>query len=270
MELLNLLNNIKNKDGYTQKQKNIAEYIFNNYVRLCYLPLSEVCEECGCSEVTFLNFCKKIGYKNYIDLKNTFREYVESETKRINYKKRMYKGSMLENEFFKNVLSSEANYINKLFDSLKVEEIIAISKKIISSKYIVIIGHDWSNNIGLFLKERLSSLNLSPILINPANFISTEYIIDSITDDDFVVFFSFPEYFYGTKEVGKRIYSKTKNILLVTDSNNSPSFKYSKYRIICETHSEIFNNEWVAPLSFVDILTNMIAIILNSNDIEGN
>lgn len=268
MELLTLLNKIKYDENYTQKQKSLAQYIIDNHVRICFLSLATICEECGCTEVTFLNFCKKIGFDGFTDFKNTFIKYLEEKAKKISYKTKDYNNSILEEEFYKNILESEASYLNNLYNSIKVDDIISISKNIISSRYIIIFGHDWSYNMGKFLNERLRSLNLSSILVNLNDFIHTDYIIKSIDKNDYPIFFSFPKYFCGSEEIGESLSKKFDDFLLITDSKNSPASKYTNNKIICETHSDIFNNSWVSPLSLVNIISNMIAVILKSKKIK--
>lgn len=176
----------------------------------------------------------------------------------------------MEEEFYKNILESEASHLNNLYNSIEVDEIISISKKIISSRYIIIFGHDWSYNMGKFLNERLRSLNLSSILVNLNDLIHTDYIIKSIDKNDYPIFFSFPKYFCGSQEIGEGLSKKSDNFLLITDSKNSPAAKYTNNKIICETHSDIFNNSWVSPLSFVNIISNMIAVILKSKKEKNN
>lgn len=268
MELLTLLNKIKGDENYTQKQKSISQYIIDNHIRICFLSLATICEECGCTEVTFLNFCKKIGFNGFTDLKNTLIKYLEEKAKKISYKTKDYNNSVFEEEFYKNILELEASYLNNLYNSIKVDDIIDISKNIISSRYIIIFGHDWSYNMGKFLNERLRSLNLSSILVNLNDFIHTDYIINSIDKNDYPIFFSFPKYFCGSEEIGESLAKKSDNFLLITDSKNSPASKYTDNKIICETHSDIFNNSWVSPLSLVNIISNMIAVILKSKKIK--
>ncbi|MDU3152749.1 MAG: SIS domain-containing protein [Anaerococcus hydrogenalis] len=268
MELLTLLNKIKGDENYTQKQKSISQYIIDNHIRICFLSLATICEECGCTEVTFLNFCKKIGFNGFTDLKNTLIKYLEEKAKKISYKTKDYNNSVFEEEFYKNILELEASYLNNLYNSIKVDDIISISKNIISSRYIIIFGHDWSYNMGKFLNERLRSLNLSSILVNLNDFIHTDYIINSIDKNDYPIFFSFPKYFSGSEEIGESLAKKSYNFLLITDSKNSPASKYTDNKIICETHSDIFNNSWVSPLSLVNIISNMIAVILKSKKLK--
>ena len=259
-----MLNEIKNDDNYTQKQKSLADYIINNHIRICFLSLSAICDECGCTEVTFLNFCKKIGFDGFTDFKNTFIKYIEEKVNRVSYQTKEYKNPILEEEFYKNILDTEAGYLNSLYDSLNVKNITNIAQNIISSRYVIIFGHDWSYNMGSFLRERLRSLNLSVILINPSDLTNTDYIINSIQKNDYPIMFSFPEYFCATEEVGESLNKKIDNFLLITDKEKSPAAKYTNNKIICKTHSDIFNNTWIAPLSLVNIISNMIAVILKT------
>ena len=75
---MNVIERINNIEDFTKKQTEIANFLVNNPGQVCYMSLSKLCEEANCSEVTMLNFCKKIGYKSFIDLKKDFRKYMES------------------------------------------------------------------------------------------------------------------------------------------------------------------------------------------------
>ena len=264
MDILKKLNEIEFDDDYTNKQKSIAKFMVNNYIKICFLNLATICEECGCTEVTFLNFCKKIGFDGFADLKNNLRYDIEEKSNIVSYKTNQYTHSILEEEFYKNILKTEIDYINSLYDSIDIQNIISISRKIISSRYVIIIGHDWSYTVGRFLKERLSSLNLSVLLLSPHETSNTEYILNSLDSDDYPIFFSFPEYYYETARIGKSLYNKNIEFLLITDSDNSPASKYTNNKIMCKTHSELFNNTWITPLSLVNIISNMVAVIIKN------
>lgn len=262
MDIIEKLRAIKNATNFTQKQKSLACYIVENHVRICFLSLANICKESGCSEVTFLNFCKKLGYKNFMDLKKDFRKYTEHKILAPSHNIKNYCTDLSTNEFYQKVINSELNYLNEFFNSIDADKFITIAETITEARYMVIVGHDWSNKMSLFLKARLSALKLATILVDPSDLIGTEYIINGITKDAFIFFFSFPPYFYGTEEIGKHISKQTDNILLITNSDSSPAAPYIKEKIICNTYSEIFDNTWIAPLSFIDIITNMTAIML--------
>lgn len=265
MDIIEKLRTVKSDNNFTKKQKSLAYYIVENHVRICFLSLAHVCAEAGCSEVTFLNFCKKIGYKNFIDLKKDFRKYTENRITVYSHNIKEYSSSLSADDFYQKVVNSELHYLNELFNIIDAETFINITKTIIRSRYVIILGHDWSNRIGSFLKTRLSALKLATILVDPSDLTNTEYIINNISKSDFIFFFSFPPYFYGTEEIGKHISKKTNNILLVTNADNSPAAPYINEQIICNTHSEIFNNTWIAPLLLIDIITNMTAILLGTD-----
>lgn len=265
MDIIENLKIIETSKEFTKKQKTLAAYILVNHVRLCFLSLSTACKEAKCSEVTFLNFCKKIGYKNFIDLKKDFRKYTESKISVLPNNIKQHSSNVSTNDFYQNIINSELDYLNNLFSSIDVNRFVKIAKKVIDSRYIIVLGHHWSNKMGQYLQSRLSRLKLSVILIDPSDLVNTEYIVNNISKDDFVFFFSFPVYFYGTKEISRLISKKTSKILLITDSDSGPASKYIEEKILCKTHSDIFDNTWIAPLSFIDIITNMVARALNFN-----
>ena len=56
----------------TKKQKTIADYLIANPEEISYITLAQLSHQTGTSELTLLRFCQKLGYSNFLDLKEQF------------------------------------------------------------------------------------------------------------------------------------------------------------------------------------------------------
>ncbi|MDO4672954.1 MAG: hypothetical protein Q4A76_08570, partial [Porphyromonadaceae bacterium] len=62
----------------TKKQKSIADCLLESPEDISYITLAQLSQKTSSSELTLLRFCQKIGYANFLEMKNAFREYTQS------------------------------------------------------------------------------------------------------------------------------------------------------------------------------------------------
>ena len=59
-----------------KKRRQISDYILHNLSECCFLPLRKLSDEIGVTEVTMLNYCRSLGYQNFIDFRDDLRNYI--------------------------------------------------------------------------------------------------------------------------------------------------------------------------------------------------
>ncbi|MCD5415006.1 MAG: hypothetical protein LR001_08455, partial [Clostridiales bacterium] len=67
--------------GLSKVQTKIAKFLITNPDKACFLSLKEPSSEIGTAEVTIMNFSKKIGYDNYMQLKKGYSSDVTTTKK---------------------------------------------------------------------------------------------------------------------------------------------------------------------------------------------
>lgn len=79
---MDILESIKSQyDTFGKVQKWIADYLLAHPDEACFLSLKDFTKQVGVTEVTVLNFTKKIGLKSYLELKKELRLAVLSALK---------------------------------------------------------------------------------------------------------------------------------------------------------------------------------------------
>ena len=61
----------------TRKQKQIVTYIRDHPGEVCYLPLKELSQKVGCTEVTLLRLFQRLGFGGYSDFRREYRQSYE-------------------------------------------------------------------------------------------------------------------------------------------------------------------------------------------------
>ncbi|MDO5718977.1 MAG: MurR/RpiR family transcriptional regulator [Tissierellia bacterium] len=263
MNIKKLIN--KEYDNLTTTQQKISDYLLNNSTDICYTSLQKLSEDIGCTEVTLLNYCRRLGFENYMGLKKAFRSYIESKLNEISTSPQ---ASIISNEkiysnyYHEDLIKSEKTNLDNFYKSIDTEELDEIISDIINANYIYILGHDASRKLGAFLEMRLDLLNLSPISVDLNDIYKTEFILDQLKKEDLVFYISFPKYYYATEIIASKVANSCGNMVLLTDSQDSPAYDFAKRVLFCPTNTEIFDNSWLSPLACINIITNLLAIKL--------
>lgn len=267
---MNIIEIIKSNYGsLTNKQKNVADYLIDKPSDICYVSLATLSKKIGCSEVTILKFCKKIGVDSFIDLKEKFRNYNQILVNKHSISSYSVPPGITNNnskiDYLKNICSEELDKMINFYNSVDLEGILSITQLIYKKHIIYVFAHDASKILSYFLKVRLDILNLNVVLIDLSNIKEVEYIINQITKDDISIFLSFPNYYFLIKSVAENIINNDCEIVLLTDSLNCPVSDYTDNILICNTRTKIFYNSWLLPVALINILTLILAMLIEDN-----
>ena len=216
----------------TKKQKTIADYLLANPEEISYITLAQLSHQTGTSELTLLRFCQKLGYSNFLDLKEQFRDYTQKMIKQASsssfFLPERTSGEDTEREqMLHEICNTEAAVFSDFITNINLESVIKASDEIRKSTRIYIFAHDISLVPGKFLQSRLEILYLNSALIDLSDLEVTQKIIQQLTDGDLVIFFSFPRYYFPIGNIAKKAAKSGVPILTITDSDTSPAAAHS-------------------------------------------
>ena len=177
----------------TKKQKTIADYLIANPEEISYITLAQLSHQTGTSELTLLRFCQKLGYSNFLDLKEQFRDYTQKMIKQASsssfFLPERTSGEDTEREqMLHEICNTEAAVFSDFITNINLESVIKASDEIRKSTRIYIFAHDISLVPGKFLQSRLEILYLNSALIDLSDLEVTQKIIQQLTDGDLVIF----------------------------------------------------------------------------------
>ena len=230
----------------TKKQKTIADYLIANPEEISYITLAQLSHQTGTSELTLLRFCQKLGYSNFLDLKEQFRDYTQKMIKQASsssfFLPERTSGEDTEREqMLHEICNTEAVVFSDFITNINLESVIKASDEIRKSTRIYIFAHDISLVPGKFLQV-------------------TQKIIQQLTDGDLVIFFSFPRYYFPIGNIAKKAAKSGVPILTITDSDTSPAAAHSTLLLLCPTSTKLFYNSMTAPMAMLNILASCLVI----------
>lgn len=222
---------------FTEKQKRIAEYMLGNLSKMSYITLKELSQIIGCTEVTILNFCKKLGFATFADMKNAFRASIMqdenslvSDMGGIKYPMNTEDKASLETHL-KDVLSYETNSIIALSESIDLGSIKKIAQHLVYARIVYLGGRGTSLDVADFFRRRLSSLGLNAQLIDPEDLSSVQSSLNRMSKDDVFVFVTYPMYYSPLINIAGIAHSYGAYIVAITDKKSAPISEFCNDQI---------------------------------------
>ena len=148
-----------------KKAENNRRYLIANPEEISYITLAQLSHQTGTSELTLLRFCQKLGYSNFLDLKEQFRDYTQKMIKQASsssfFLPERTSGEDTEREqMLHEICNTEAAVFSDFITNINLESVIKASDEIRKSTRIYIFAHDISLVPGKFLQSRLEILVL--------------------------------------------------------------------------------------------------------------
>lgn len=272
MNIIELLDN--NYNNFTNRQKQIADYLKSNSSDICYMSLNNLSKKVGCSEMTILSFAKKIGFKNFISLKKHFREYnqnlinqLSTSSYTVPYDNDLYEDNS-KIKVINEICNIELTRIQNFYNNINPNEILEISKMFIDKKMIYIFAHDASIYNAKILDTRLELLNFNTKLVDLKYMKEIEKALSNIDKKDLCIFFAFPNYYYCIENIAINVKDKGAKVLLFTDSYDTQIANISDKSIATDTSTKIFRNSMILPISMIYLLTAALALETTNSNIQ--
>lgn len=217
-----------------QKQSNdpnyiLTQYFLEHFTELSQLNIHEVAADCYVSRSTVRRFCQQIGYENFKDLKEEFREFKYQYT---------YFTKLAKRDNFREYLTSELDaMLKELNERMNTEEIDKIAQRIHDSKNVVFLS---SYSSVLFLVEFQRPLVLSGKLVKIMTDTNMDVdFLNSLEPDDFIVMVSATGNFATTnKDILKNV--KAYKTLITTARKSEIELEYDKvYHLSANDYSDV-------------------------------
>lgn len=124
----------KNKDELTKAELKICEYIEEYMNKSIYMTIAEIASGCGVGEASVTRFCKKLGYRSFLEFRMTMAQELQNGIK--NESREGYKGQGFENYFY----NINIDLLRNLHNNMNYDDIKNISDNLINAKKVHFIG----------------------------------------------------------------------------------------------------------------------------------
>ena len=250
-------------DSLSNSEKKVADYIFNNIQSIFSTPVAKLAEQSGVSQVTWVRFCKALGYTGLKDLKKNLVEELNSAIPEQDNKEAFSDISQYST-VEQMILSVGNTIVRAVEDTMKMINPAVLENAadaIAGAKTVRLFGVGASGLVAEDFMSKLVRINLNAIY-NRDSHLQLVYAA-TLQKDDVAVLFS---YSGATQEILEAAQAANKagaTIIAVTRYAKTPLSPYVKYPLYITTqeldHRSGAMSSRIAQLAMVDLLFTIIA-----------
>lgn len=248
-----------NIEKFSKRQKMIAEYIIANYDKASYMTAARLSEEVGVSESTVVRFAAELGFDGYQKLQRSLQDVMRSKLTSVQRMDFVSQRIDTKN-ILAEVLQSDIDKIQRTLQEIDHEQFDAVVDALINADNIYIIGVRSAASLAMFASFYFNLLFERVKLINTSSASDVFEQILRVNEKDVVIGISFPRYSQSTLRALEYARKNGAAVVGLTDSNNSPIVRLSKYCLIARSDMTSFADSLAAPISVLNALIAAVGI----------
>ena len=246
----------------SRTQKRIADYILEQPEEACFASLKELTEAVDATEVTVMNFTRRLGIDGFAGLKRELQDYIrirlspnEKISRAVNDLRVRRKSGI-----FSALLENELQAISSTYASLSEEALREAAAMLRQARRIFLLGHDVSLPAVQFLRLRLHYLGFHAIQLELADRGQLLLSLSQAGLEDLFVAISFPSHAPELARVGEYLRQKGVPLLAITDQPAAPVAACADRALTCATGDLLFYNTLTPPVSLINLLCSFLAL----------
>ncbi len=246
-----------NKDILTDKELSIYNYIKENYKKVSFMNIDEICTELALEKEDINNFSSKIGFNNYENLRNNLKQVIMTQLKSTDrFKISMDLKNIDVDKITEMVISAEINNLTNLLASIDVETLKKMVGEIISTEDMIVVGTRASAPIAIYAEYIFNRIGKKTRKIISGGTENFDDIV-AIERNALVLAFGFARYPKETVRALNFFKKKNFKIISITDSSMSPLAQFSDLVLTVPYESVSFTDSYAVPISIVNILVTL-------------
>jgi DNA-binding MurR/RpiR family transcriptional regulator len=189
LEDLNVLEQLKKKEGFTSAESSLADYIIGNVDKVYRMSLQELAKNSYVSKPSVIRLYRKIGYKSYRDFSIALQlEKIRTDGSSVIESGDAFTGSKSMREFAEIIGLLSKQIIDNCIMAINNEELDDIIHVLDEANRIFVYASgDIETEVQSF-NNRMSMMSVEPIMINDDA--DQQKLIASIQEDDVVIIVS--------------------------------------------------------------------------------
>ena len=232
-------------------QKQIAEYILNNYDKAAFITASKMGQTVGVSESTVVRFAYAMGYDGYPELQKSLQELIRNKLTSV--QRMALSADVQEQDVLKAVLKADMANIRATVDTIDQGSFQAVVDALAGARRIYIVGMRSSTPLASFMVYYLNWLldDVRQVSAGPSD--ALEQLAD-IRPEDAAIGISFPRYSKSSITALRFAQQAGAFTAAITDSLLSPLAEYAQETLIAHSDMASFVDSLVAPLSLINAI----------------
>ncbi len=218
-----LFERIKEKgDELSPKQVQLANYLINNYKAAAFQTIAQMAKESNVSEATVVRLATFLNYSGFPEMLEDLQAVVQHELQAFETIRHTYKGDQLKRlNILETVVNNDQRNINRLFESVTIEDIGRTVDTICNSDRIFVIGSYSSGYLAQYFGYNLSKVKKNVATLSRDSTDAFNFYL-SCDRKTAVFIFSFPRYPRKMQLLGEAFQKKKATVVGITDSILSP------------------------------------------------
>jgi DNA-binding MurR/RpiR family transcriptional regulator len=238
-------------------QKQIAQYILDNYDKAAFITASKMGSLVGVSESTVVRFAYALGYDGYPALQRSLQELIRNKLTSV--QRIQLTEDIQESDVLKTVLKADVHNIRSTIESVDEQAFNRVVTGLLSAKRVYVLGQRSSTPLAEFFGYYLNFVLDDVRIVTAGTGDIFEQMI-RIEDGDVCIGISFPRYSTRTVEGMKFAKGKGARVFALTDGMISPLAECAEEVLVARSDMASFADSLVAPLSLINAIIVALSI----------
>ena len=239
--------------SFSKGQKLIARFILESYDKAAFMTASKLGRTVNVSESTVVRFAAELGYDGYPAMQKALQEMIRSKLTSVQ-RIEVSNDRIGNQDILSMVMQSDIEKIRMTLEETDREQFEGAVDAIVSARRIYILGVRSSAALSDFLTFYFKLIfdNVTQVQTSLASEMFEQML--RVGEGDVVIGISFPR--YSTRSVRAMEFARDQGatVVAVTDSEMSPLYDTSNYRLLAKSDMASFADSLVAPLSIINAL----------------
>lgn len=252
----------------SRSQKKIADFILKHPDEACFSSLKEFTEAVNATEVTIVNFTKKIGLNGFLALKKELQEYIRIK---LSPNDKLYRAVASIGDrggAYRDCVENEQAALACTFDNIDGNALNNCVDLLKQATRVYVVGYDSSLPVAAFMMMRLNYLGIPSIKLDFANPSQMLLEIEKADQRSVFILISFPTHSLQMINLAKVLKKNRLQSITITDHSSAPVASSNSIVLPCVTGDLLFYNSITAPISLVNLICTILAIELKSDFIN--
>lgn len=238
----------------SKKKKQISDFILENISTCCFLSLHKFAEEIGVTEVTMLNYCRDLGYRNFSEFRDAMRSYIVY-WKHPNERIWNIGEGTKEKNLITSIIDAEKEMLSFIAISHQEDDIDKAVALMLSKKKIFIAAHGISAVSADYCYRRLVSIGTdASILPIEDNHMMASKLSQFSADDCLLIAMAISPHGASTKKAVRLCSQEGITVISITDNPESEIAEASTIALTGNVSIKGATNSILSTIAMIDIL----------------
>lgn len=250
-------------DGFTPRQRVLADYIARNPESLAFSGITKFSKEAGVSEATIVRFARKLGFNGYADMVRQARQEIQSELGTVGRFKLIHRVKDSQEDdagrsSFERVVTQEMQNLVRLIRNVRTDDFYRCVDMMENADRIFIIGCMGDSILAAFFSNMLSKIYSEVELITGEDPV-TPARYTRMSEASLAFAIAFPRYPKETVKLGGMVPKNGGRLVAITDSPLFPLVKQALMSFFLPIGITSFVDAYASPVALINALVTELS-----------